>query len=359
MPWFENDSSAATGKWGQHWTMANRNPNKFLPDGRREIASYYYPLIGPYASSDPDVIDYHLLLMKYSGIDGVIADWYGTQNIYDYPLMKRNTDSLFNRIQGTGLQFAVCYEDAVLPKVKMATGIGIITAARKDFQFLDSAYFNNAAYIKVNSQPLMLCFGTSALRSPWDWQQALSVLTIKPTLLTLWYRREDAGYLSAGEFPWIDSNHLISLQKYYAQRRHQYFTSVAGAYPGFKDFYKQGGWGRNLFIIDHQATHTLQQTLALAAKSGSSILQLTTWNDFGEGTMLEPTLEFNFSFLEIIQQYAGVIYSKKELMLIYRWFLLKKKYKADPLARKKLQTAYYLLLSLDPAGAEKIISGTW
>ncbi len=31
-------------------------------------------------------------------------------------------------------------------------------------------------------------------------------------------------------------------------------------------------------------------------------IQLVTWNDYGEGTMIEPTHEFGYTFLEIVQQ---------------------------------------------------------
>ena len=34
--------------------------------------------------SDPAVLEYHVLLMKLGGIDGVIVDWYGQDNYYDY-----------------------------------------------------------------------------------------------------------------------------------------------------------------------------------------------------------------------------------------------------------------------------------
>ena len=81
MPWFE--SKEVNGKWGIHWTMATRDPENIV-DGKREIASHFYPLIGPYSSIDPDVIEYHLLLMKLCGIDGVLIDWYGSYEVSDY-----------------------------------------------------------------------------------------------------------------------------------------------------------------------------------------------------------------------------------------------------------------------------------
>src|ERR1700744_6185729 len=135
MAWFETPQTSPDGKWGSHWTMANKDPNTTLTNGRRQIASWFYPMIGPYASSDRDVIDYHLLLMKYSGIDGVIVDWYGVHNVNNYPLVKRNTDSLFKRVPNAGLQFGVCYEDATLGQDKAVAGLDTVTAAQQDFAY--------------------------------------------------------------------------------------------------------------------------------------------------------------------------------------------------------------------------------
>ena len=81
MPWFV--SQPYSGSWGWHWTMNHFNPNVTDPNGRKDIASWYYPLIGPYDSLDPAVLEYHVLLMKLAGIDGVIVDWYGMDNYND------------------------------------------------------------------------------------------------------------------------------------------------------------------------------------------------------------------------------------------------------------------------------------
>ena len=356
MPWFEDPSTSPDGKWGSHWTMANQNPNLILADGKRQIASFFYPLIGPYASSDPDVTAYHTLLMKYAGIDGVIADWYGVHNVYDYPLIKRNTDSLFNQMSKTGLQFAVCYEDATLRYVKSIGGIDTVQAAKEDFDYLQSNYFNSSNYIKINNQPLILCFGPQVMKTQTQWQQTFSALSTKPRLLSLWYQGDVTGSQGSGEFSWVYSDYLTGLQNYYNNRAPFQSTAFGSAYPGFKDFYAQGGWGSNLFTLDHNGITTLQNTLNLAKSSGLSNVQLITWNDFGEGTMIEPTLEYNYSFLETIQQYAGVSYTKNELQLIYKWFTLRKKYKGNNNIESQLLQAYYYLVSLDTAKASSVIS---
>src|SRR4051794_10159154 len=60
MPWFE--SKPVSGHWGWHWTMGRFDPERSDREGRREIASHSYPLVGPYDSADPDVLEYHTLL---------------------------------------------------------------------------------------------------------------------------------------------------------------------------------------------------------------------------------------------------------------------------------------------------------
>jgi hypothetical protein len=355
MSWFETPQTSGTGQWGQHWTMANENPNTILPNGRRQIASWFYPMIGPYASSDRDVLDYHLLLMKYAGIDGVIVDWYGTHNVLDYSLVKRNTDSLFSRVPGTGLQYAICYEDQTLGHVKSLANIDTIIAAQQDFTYLQSAYFSSSSYIKINGQPLLLCFGPQGMKKSGDWQQAFSGLSTQPRLLSLEYQGGITGTAGSGEFAWVEASNLTNMQGFYQSHAPQLPTAFAGAYPGFKDFYAQGGWGSTLFPIDVNTT-TLQSTLDAAKGSNLNYLQLITWNDYGEGTMIEPTLDFNFSFLQAIQQYTGVKYTVTELQLIYHWYLLRKKYAGNASIEQKLTQAYNSLVSLDVATATKIIS---
>ena len=117
MPWFETPATSNDKKWGQHWTMATCNPEQKDGNGKRQIASHYYPLIEPYASSDAVVLNYHTLLMKYSGIDGVMIDWYGTQDKYDYAPNRRNTEELVKAIERAGLQFAIVYEDQTLKEL--------------------------------------------------------------------------------------------------------------------------------------------------------------------------------------------------------------------------------------------------
>ena len=125
MPWFETPETNQ-GRWGMHWTMANRNPDKIIDavTGRREIASHFYPLTGPYASSDPDILEYQVLLMKITGIDGVLVDWYGTSSHADYPQISRNVEALIDQLHSAGLKYAFVYEDQ---SVRHAVDAGVVS----------------------------------------------------------------------------------------------------------------------------------------------------------------------------------------------------------------------------------------
>ena len=90
------------------------------------------------------------------------------------------------------------------------------------------------------------------------------------------------------------------------------------AYPGFEDFYEEGNAGNGFFHIPHLDGATLDTTLQLAQlqEENLDILQLATWNDFGEGTMFEPTWELGYRYLTQLQQYLGVNYGESDLRQI-------------------------------------------
>jgi hypothetical protein len=161
MPWYVAKPYSAV--WGWHWTMNHYNPDALNPDGTRPIASWYYPLIGPYDSADPVVLEYHVLLMRLGGVDGVIADWYGMDNYLDYGMINQRTLALRTWTEKAGLMFCLCYEDRTIQQE--VTG-GFITAAnalahaQRTLLYAQTNYFQTPNYLRWNNQPL----STSARR---------------------------------------------------------------------------------------------------------------------------------------------------------------------------------------------------
>ena len=149
MPWFQ--SKEISGKWGGHWTMANKNPDKIDANGKREIAAYYYPTIGPYDSNDPDLLMYHAILLKLSGIDGVFFDWYGTIDFNDWKIIKQSTENAVSVFQKAGLEFGIVYEDQVL-KIALDNKKtpSLIDGGQQDLTYLKNNFFTKPLYLKNN-----------------------------------------------------------------------------------------------------------------------------------------------------------------------------------------------------------------
>ena len=354
MPWFQ--SKEHSGYWGSHWRMANKNPEIILPNGQRQIASHYYPLIGPYDSADPDLIDYHMLLMKYCGIDGVLIDWYGSFNVLDYGTNLANSNKAIEGIKKVGLQFSVVYEDFTTEEVANRKSITAIEAAQADMKYASDHYWSSENYIRFNEKPAMLTFGPRYLIKPADWTEVLSAVSTKPALMPLWYHTHRVGNENGeGEFGWIDfTNDLEDLN-------HFYTTPIQGirigsAFAGFHDYYVQGGWGQSYGFVDHQDSKVLDQTLARFTTAQLPYLQLVTWNDFGEGTMMEPTVEFEYLFLEKIQVFTGVGYTRTDLELIHTYYLKRKEHAQDLQKQAVLDDVFDALNDLDTAKATELLN---
>jgi hypothetical protein len=357
MTWFETNESSADNKWGYHWTMANKNPNSIDANGRREIASHFYPLIGPYHSGDKEVIENHLLLMKYAGIDGLLIDWYGTYDVNDYKMVKENTEQLIAMLDKVGLEYAIVYEDRFLQNIVDAGLAPTVTSAAKtDMNYMQSHYFGNSNYIKINNKPLLLNFGPITLKTGEEWTTAFSGLNTKPTFLTLWDHSSTAGTNASGEYAWVYKNSTY-LSNFYDHTLPKLAVGIASAYPGFKDFYKQGGAGDNIgWTIEHNNGTTFDETLAMAKTAKVNAIQLITWNDFGEGTMIEPTKEFGYSYLEKIKTFAGVKNTTSSFSIISTLYDLRKEKKGNANAQKNLDKAFDYFVSMQPDKAKQVLS---
>ena len=353
MPWFETPETV--GDWGWHWTMNSKNPDKMDATGKREIASHYYPLIGPYASRDQDVIEYHLLLMKLSGIDGVLINWYGTQGSNgDIEPLLTSSNAIVASVDDFGMDFGVILEDRFSRTIE---------DAKANMRYLRENYFNNPHYIRTgtNQDPFVGIFGPITFQQPAQWTEILAEAGEDVEFLTLWYESGDAGSNADGEYAWVyqdGNNHLTHhLENFYKNRAPNLKTAVGSAYPGFHDFYKEGGAGNGYFFIDHNGGATLDQTLAKAKQHQDKIdmLQLVTWNDFGEGTIFEPTRETGFEYLKKVQAFTGVSYGEAELKLVYKLYRLRKQHKDDAAMQQQLDQAAAHLANLEITAARAIL----
>ena len=357
-----------------------RDPNIVDAHGRRQIASHYYPLIGPYASDDAAVVEYQLRLMAAAGVDGVLIDWYGVHGSNgDLPMLRRGTDALVRGVEAAsgGLCFALVMEDRHWTEADAAANLA----------YANATYFASPAYARdAAGRPRLLVFGPIRLQQPAEWEAALSNLgQISPSLLTLMYQSTELGGRAAGEFAWQYASpsrpHLQVLRTFLRERAPALAAAAAVAYAGFDDFYEEGG-RKALFHVPYANGSTLASTLALADEYASAVdfvqvrgppsrrkwptrvtreyctrlyrvaiymslpyvhvyldvkpkrpplhdpavhavrvVQLATWNDYGEGTMLEPTVERGYASLVQLARWTGRAVGEREYEIVHQLYV--------------------------------------
>jgi len=314
MPWYA--AKPFSGEWGWHWTMGHFDPDKVNASGEREIASWYYPLIGPYDSADPVVLEYHVLLMKLAGIDGVIVDWYGSADYFDYAVVNGNIAKLFNYTRKAGLKFVICYEDQTVQRFidgKRLTAADAILHAQREMLYLQTNFFCDPSYFRLNGKPMLENFGPQYFLSSTNWDAIFSVLesSNRPSFFT-----ED-NTLSSGhgafDWPpmWLSQQpgtggvlSEASLKNYlddFEKKSRNWPAFISSAFPRFHDIYQRAGVRNYWGYLGDRDGETLRETLNRALTNNSAVVQMVTWNDFGEGTAIEPTREYGFRDLQLIQ----------------------------------------------------------
>ncbi len=100
---------------------------------------------------------------------------------------------------------------------------------------------------------------------------------------------------------------------------------IASAFPGFRDIYSEAKLHDSYGFIDDRDGATFRESLSIAKAGTTKLIQIATWNDFGEGTIIEPTREFGFRYLEhMIDQNADPKFSFADLALPLTLFELRK-----------------------------------
>ena len=130
---------------------------------------------------------------------------------------------------------------------------------------------------------------------------------------------------------------------------------IAVAFPGFHDIYKDAGLHDSIGYIDNQEGKTFIKTLELAWKSNSQLIQIATWNDYGEVTVIEPTRAFKYQYLEEVQKYTQTCFSQNDLQLPVILYELKKKHMKNTVAMEDLKQVSTLLFSSKCAEARALL----
>lgn len=331
MPWF-----AGSPTW-RHW-RGERNPGKFNPEdtdtcGRRKIASRYYPLCGPYDSTNPDVIDRHLRLMKESGIDGIIVDWYGEglnangdRQYNDYNDIHNATTKIWDivKVHPTDLAFVLMFDGHhAIETVDQYRAKKWTTESSEDYvqRALECAakhFFPHHRYFKHSdtAAPLLLVFGYPEQYPvvSVNWCKLMSHLESKPFVLSqdiyaktwangvFFWPNPEKGLEASSECSLAEAiKHVCSPDEWKCKE----LVVMGVAFPGYNDIYwadKQES--KHKASVDRgQGGETYRKTLKKACQE--RYVQIVTWNDWGEGTQIEPSIKFGDVHLKISREYIA------------------------------------------------------
>lgn len=351
MPWYE--AKPQSPSWGYHWTMNHFNPDDKNKNGQRKIASHDYPLLEPYDSNDPAILECQVQWMKLAGIDGVIIDWYGIEDHFDYAMAHRNTQHLIKYIKKAGLKFIICYEDQTYPntiKNNIITPDQAYPNGLKVMKWMDQNWFSDPAYQYIDSQPLLLVFGPQYFKQD-QWESFFSELKHSPKLFGLPHLAKNSGTVGSYAWPPAHGGKEVSVKVWTDYLTNLYNKSNKGeaiipaVFPGYHDIYDKANLHDSYGFIDSRDGATLEETFNLALKCPGEIVQITTWNDYGEGTVVEPTLNRGYQYLNAIQK--RLIPEKeiehRNLKLAFQIYQLKRKLKHSPELLNKLQDVQSLL----------------
>jgi len=359
MPWYSTKD--VSGQWGWHWTMNHYNPDQLKWDGKRDAASHDYPLIGLYDSGDDQALECQVLLMKLAGLDGVIIDWYGTRDANDYAVNHEHTRKLIPWLKKAGLRFALCYEDQAIGQMKLKAGDDV-KQGLLDLQWAEQHAFSDASYVKLNDQPVLLVFGPQHFKRT-QWDQFRAALPSKPMLFGLPHLAKDHCMDGSYGWPPVSGGKVISTEKWHQELDALYTRGKAGeiviasAFPGFKDIYKQAGVHDSYGSIAPRSGQTFAESLDMAMKSHSALIQIATWNDYGEGTVIEPTRNNGYRYLEMLQQRkAAPKFSVADLRLTVMLYQLRKRSAGDAELSTLLNNAATLLFDGKCLEAESVLA---
>jgi len=244
-----------------------------------------------YRSNDPAQVHRQITDMISRGIQGVILDWYGTNNETDQAAQLAMKEAE----QHPGFSFFIMIDTGAI-RWDSCSGCSAQQALVADLQYLQKTFFSSPAYLKFQGRPVVTNFDID-LHYSVDWSAAGAALNPSPAFLF----QHSAGFShssSLGSYSWViptttDLGMSYLNQFYTAGKGFPKDLTVGAIYKGFND--TLASWTMNR-IMEQRCGQTLLQTFSelnglYGSKDQLGALGLVTWNDYEEGTELETGID--------------------------------------------------------------------
>lgn len=308
--WFSTpEVSGRWEMWNSEYDGARHDPSVLRADGRRDIAAFGYPLIGPYDSADEDAIRWQLSLMQACGIDGVIVDWDGRRI---NPHRHEKFLALLRVLREYPLKLIVCFEEwaGYYPLGTFASAEEGVSAAIGELAWLRENVIETGLYEEQNGRFPVFVFrkmpGHMFGRAEWEGIKASSAARGMEFYFEDCYDPQieeaaDGWFFWVGGFDAENRNslayHRDAIARYEARVRALGGKKVVPSLvPGFDDTCVWGwGDGKRVAPRENGARYELCCEHVLAGEF--DLAQIVTWNDWNEGSHIEPSADFGYAYL--------------------------------------------------------------
>ncbi len=229
----------------------------------------YHPVDGYYSSSDTTETTKQISEMQYANIQGGISSWWGQGSPTD-----SRFQSLLNTAQGTGFKWTIYYEPE-------GTGNPTSATISNDLTYINTMYAGNSNYLHINGKPVVFVYADSTdgctMLDRWNTANSGRFYTVLKVF---------SGYTACANQP---SNF------------HQYSPAVPTDSQGTHSYSISAGFwkvGESPRLV-RDLTRFNQNIQSMIA-SNANFQLISTFNEWGEGTNIEPATEFGTDYLDAL-----------------------------------------------------------
>jgi glycoprotein endo-alpha-1,2-mannosidase len=274
-------------------------------------ASTHYPQLGAYDSHDPKVIDQHCRWAKEAGIDTFIVSWWGHNDYTD-----RAMEKILDGCRRYGLNACIYYETVPRPQTPQSAADDIIKVLKE--------YGDHAAYLKVNGKPVVFVYGRALQQlGLTDWLKAIKMINVgyKQGVTAI---GDQFSFGSARVFDGVHTyNTAGNLRGMNPAEARKW---AAETYKSWVQLADQAGKISTITVIPgYDDTKIRKPGLAVerydgelyraqwdeAIKADPHWILITSFNEWHEGSEIEPSLEFKKLYIDITAEYAKIFKAKK------------------------------------------------
>jgi hypothetical protein len=257
----------------------------------------------PYDSRDRATIQRHVTQAKAAGIDAFVQSWYGPSGGVNN-MTESNFAALLDIAASSGFRAAVDFE---------VTGpfFGSAGDVQSALATLLAGHARHPAYLQVNGRPVVF-FWRQQRFSVDDW--AAIRRQVDPNHTSIWIAEgTDPAYLRVFDgIHWYNvawsADPVTSLTGYAAKVRKTaqdlggFRYWVAPVMPGYDDTRLRGAQG---FARPRDNGNYYRATFAGAAQSGADMAIVTSFNEWLEGTQIEPSVAYGDAYLNLTRELAA------------------------------------------------------